>query len=191
MLCPICNSHNSASSPVCISCGTPLSDGASLAPLSLAAGTGLQGGAYLIQHVLGQGGFGITYLGHDVRLRRPVAIKEFFPTGCLRQNERVQPSRTIAPTQYETIKHRFLEEARTLAQFHHPGIVDVYTCFEENDTAYMVMEFLHGKTLLHLLEERSEHLNEAEAVGYIEKVAEALQVVHQAGLLHRDLKPDN
>lgn len=134
---------------------------------------------------------GITYLGHDTRLRRPVAIKEFFPTGCLRHNASVQLTGATSAGQYATIKGRFLEEARTLAQFHHPGIVDVYTCFEENNTAYMVMEFLQGKTLLRRLEEHNAPLGEAEAVGYIRSIAAALQVVHGAGLLHRDLKPDN
>ena len=192
MLCPICNSSNPDDAPACAACGTPLAGPDSgVTSLSLPLGTSLQDGAYLIQHVLGQGGFGITYLGHDTRLRRPVAIKEFFPAGCLRHNSSVQLTGATSVGHYATIKGRFLEEARTLAQFHHPGIVDVYTCFEENNTAYMVMEFLQGKTLLRRLEEHNAPLDEAEAVGYIRSIAAALQVVHGAGLLHRDLKPDN
>ena len=87
-------------------------------------------------------------------------------------------------------KVRFLDEARVLAQFQHPSIVHVYASFEEYNTAYMVMDFLKGKTLKELLEERGP-IPEREAVGYIEQVGEALDVVHRANLLHRDIKPEN
>jgi len=89
------------------------------------------------------------------------------------------------------MKQRFLDEARLLASLNHPGIVRVYDFFEENNTAYMVMEFLRGKSLAKLVEERGGALSEREAVGYILKVCEALDVVHKAGYLHRDIKPDN
>jgi serine/threonine protein kinase len=84
-----------------------------------------------------------------------------------------------------------LDEARLLASLNHPGIVKVYDFFEENNTAYMVMEYLRGKSLAKLVEERGGALGEKEAVGYILKVCEALEVVHKAGYLHRDIKPEN
>jgi uncharacterized protein with WD repeat len=89
------------------------------------------------------------------------------------------------------MKQRFLDEARLLASLNHPGIVKVYDFFEENNTAYMVMEYLRGKSLAKLVEERGGALSEKEAVGYILKVCEALDVVHKAGYLHRDIKPEN
>src|SRR5215210_3487577 len=126
ILCPICNVDNSASALACHACGAPLkagspNDSASLAQHAidttdaLPAGTPLAGGTYVMGQVLGQGGFGITYLSHDVRLERTVAIKEFFPIGCLRQNDTVQPSRALTLPDYESAKARFLQEARTLA----------------------------------------------------------------------------
>jgi WD40 repeat protein len=89
------------------------------------------------------------------------------------------------------MKQKFLDEARLLASLNHPGIVKVYDFFEENNTAYMVMEYLRGKSLAKLVEERGGALSEQEAVGYILKVCEALDVVHKAGYLHRDIKPEN
>jgi parallel beta-helix repeat protein len=153
-------------------------------------GTKLLGGKYTVGKVLGQGGFGITYMGADTILSRPVAIKELFPEGCQRNGTTVQPTR-IPPSDFSSMKQRFLDEAKLLASLNHPGIVKVYDFFEENNTAYMVMEYLRGKSLAKLVEERGGALGEQEAVGYILKVCEALDVVHKAGYLHRDIKPDN
>jgi hypothetical protein len=91
---------------------------------------------------------------------------------------------------YNGNKQKFLEEARVLAQFHHSGIVQVYSVFEENSTAYMVMEFVKGRTLQKLVDTRGP-LPEKEVVGYITQAAEALTAVHEAKLLHRDIKPEN
>ncbi|MBV9470549.1 MAG: serine/threonine protein kinase [Abitibacteriaceae bacterium] len=198
MICPICAAENSNHATVCVVCATPLHsnnlNGLRIkgdAPSdTLAPGTALQDGAFITRQVLGIGGFGITYLAGDARLRRPVAIKEFFPYGSKRIAKAVQPPSAIAPQDYLGARQRFLDEAQILAQFRHAGIVDVYTLFEENNTAYMVMEFLQGKTLLQLVEERGA-LPEAEAVEYIRQAALALHEVHDGGLLHRDIKPEN
>jgi serine/threonine protein kinase len=190
-LCPICNAENPAAASSCGTCGAPLSSDPSDAfSGALPPGTKLQGGVYSVGKVLGQGGFGITYLGGDIRARRPVAIKEFFPYGSTRRGTNVHPFGGLTAADYASARDRFLDEARTLARFDHPGIVDVYGTFEENNTAYMLMELLRGRTLGQLLEERGP-LPEHEAVGYIRRVGEALEVVHRASLLHRDLKPDN
>ena len=114
--------------------------------------TQLQNGNFQIQDVIGQGGFGITYCAEDTRLHRQVAIKEFFPHASLRRGTEVQPGSAMPLTNYDAAKLKFLEEARVLASFSHRGIVDVLTIFEENNTAYMVMKYLRGKTLRHLLE---------------------------------------
>lgn len=159
-------------------------------PDALPAKTPLQGGNYVVEGVLGQGGAGITYLCTDAGLRRAVAIKEFFPLGCVRVGMHVQPGGSISAGDYEQSREEFIEEARTLARFQHPGIVDVYTVFSENNSAYMVMEYLRGSDLSQIVEERGP-IPEAEAISYIRQVGEALEVVHREAMLHRDIKPDN
>ena len=192
MRCPICHHENAGPATTCRSCGSPFALG-SQAPsssISLQAGTRLNGGRFTVGKVLGQGGFGVTYLGGDTTLDRPVAIKEFFPQGCIRQGTTVRPSGALTTAEYQAARQKFLDEARVLAKFHHRGIVAVYSTFEENNTAYMVMEFVRGSTLLSLVEARGP-LPEEEVVSYMAQVADALSVVHQAGLLHRDVKPEN
>jgi len=143
---------------VCPYCGTPLPGpqaqtcpacGAGLGPPSAALppGTRLAGGRYTVGRVLGQGGFGITYQGADQRLRRVVAIKEFFPEGAQRQGTTVVPPASWGVPAFCEMRERFLAEARTLAGFAHPGIVRVWDAFEDNVTAYIVMEYLSGETL--------------------------------------------
>jgi len=189
-LCPICGFRNPSGAKACASCGTPLA--VTTAPAHvLPPGTKLRSGTYTVGKVLGQGGFGITYLGSDVGQTRPVAVKELFPYGSFRAGTTVQPGPDWTEATFNEAKTRFAEEARVLARFHHPNIVGVYSVFDENLTSYMVMEYLRGKSLAGLLEERAGPLEEGESVGYILKVGEALEVVHGAGLLHRDLKPDN
>jgi len=158
----------------------------------LPAGSVLQGGAFVLEGVLGQGGFGITYKSRDARLNRTVALKEFFPQaqGCLRRGATVHPSGGITVGEFHEERNKFLEEGQCLAQFEHPSIVKVFSLFEENNTAYMVMEFLKGKTLLKMVEE-SGPLEEQLIVQLIEQVAGALGFVHQANVIHRDIKPEN
>ncbi len=213
MQCAVCGHQNPAGAQSCSACGAALGLSATGTPLSgtpgiatggtsshgiapaayvahLPKGVRLNNGNYAVGEVLGQGGFGITYKGGDLSLRRYVAIKEFFPQGCARQDTTVQPGGTLSAADYAGVKAKFIEEARTLARFSDPGIVRVFGVFEENNTAYMVMEFLEGSTLSKRMSEQT-MLDEAEAVGVAEKVGGALEVVHDAGIIHRDLKPDN
>jgi serine/threonine protein kinase len=189
MICPFCGAEV-GNATICPQCGATVATPSISVSLSLPLGTKLFGGKYSVGKVLGQGGFGITYMGADTILSRPVAIKELFPEGCQRNGTTVQPTR-IPPSDFSSMKQKFLDEARLLASLNHPGIVKVYDFFEENNTAYMVMEYLRGKSLAKLVEERGGALGEQEAVGYILKVCEALDVVHKAGYLHRDIKPEN
>jgi serine/threonine protein kinase len=108
----------------------------------------------------------------------------------MRRGTTVHPSGAITVSEFQEERNKFLEEGQRLAQFQHPSIVKVFSLFEENNTAYMVMEFLNGKTLLKMVEE-SGHLDEGLLVLYIDQVAEALAVVHQANMIHRDIKPEN
>jgi serine/threonine protein kinase len=189
MACPFCGAEV-GNATVCPRCGANVVFPSIPASFALPPGTKLLGEKYTISKVLGQGGFGITYMGADLILSRPVAIKELFPEGCQRKGTIVQPT-GINPSEFASMKQRFLDEARVLASLNHPGIVKVYDFFEENNTAYMVMEYLSGKSLAKVLGERGGVLGEQEAVGYILKVCEALEVVHRAGYLHRDIKPEN
>lgn len=157
----------------------------------LSQGICLANGEYQITKPLGQGGFGITYQGTDTKLNRPVAIKEFFPEGCWREGSSVVSAGRWNVAAYSTAKQKFLQEGQTLGQFNHSGIVKVFHYFEENNTAYMVMEYLQGKTLMELLSSRGGKLGESEALFYTEKVGQALEVLHQAQFLHRDIKPSN
>ena len=151
----------------------------------------LGGGEYKITKLLGQGGFGITYRGIDTKLNRPVAVKEFFPEGCWRKGTKVISAGRWNSGSYFNAKRQFLLEGQTLGQFNHPGIVRVFYYFEENNTAYLVMEYLQGKTLAEMLKVEKCKLSESEALFYIEKVGQALATLHQAQFLHRDIKPDN
>jgi len=152
--------------------------------------TALQDGVLIVDKVLGHGGFGITYRGIDLASHHYVAIKEFFPSGCVRQGFSVQSSGTLTGSDYQIAKAKFLDEAHVLEQFRYPGIVQVYRCFEENNSAYIVMEYLRGRTLAQVVDERGA-LGEQEAIGYIKKVADSLKEVHAKRLLHRDIKPEN
>jgi len=156
----------------------------------LRVGATLQEGNFIIESLLAAGAFGATYLAQDKILHRSVVIKEYFPDGCRRSYEEVIPYQNQNPETFVKARERFLEEARVLAQFRHPGIVGVYNFFEANNTAYMVMEYLQGPTLLEVLNERGV-LSPDDVLQIARQICEALKVVHHAGMLHRDIKPNN
>ncbi len=147
---------------------------------------------YLLERVLGQGGFGITYLARDTNLDQLVAIKEYLPVDVAtrRPDGTVRARTTEQQERYRAGLDRFIREARTLARFDHPHIVRVHSVFEFNDTAYMVMRFEEGETLAALLERRHV-LPESELSRVLIPVVEGLELVHKAGFIHRDIKPDN
>ena len=162
-------------------------------PHQLAPGTMLLG-RYLLGQVIGQGGFGITYIGRDLTLGIRVAIKEFFPVGHANRNVGISDSITVTDERNETIIHegkaRFLEEARVLAQFYGAsGIVNVNNYFEANDTAYIVMEYLDGEDLRCRLKKGV--LSADRVFELMRPVMNALQKVHDQGVVHRDISPDN
>jgi len=154
----------------------------------LPPGTPLSGGAYSVADPIDQGSFGITYAGTDNRLKRPVAIKEFFPVDAQRVGLSVAPPGSMPADTFHSLKATFLMKGEALAKFKHHNIVSVYAVFEENNTAYVVMEFLSGQTLQEVVDEKGQ-LSEAEAVAMIEQVLSAVSQLHTAGVIHRDIKP--
>ncbi len=147
---------------------------------------------YRIEQILGQGSFGITYLALDQNLEQQVAIKEYLPVeNAVREsNSRVFPVSPEHRNRYQKGLERFISEARTLAKFNHPNIVRVLSVFEENATAYMVMNYEEGESLRNILKRR-ELIEERELKAYILPILEGLSEVHAAGFIHRDIKPSN
>lgn len=162
-------------------------------PVFLHPGTVLND-RYMLGRVLGQGGFGITYIGYDEVLHTRIAVKEFFPAGLVQRNTQqmtIQPYSQSAQD-FAHSREKFLEEARTLAKFSdEPGIVGIKDCFAANGTAYMVMQYLDGISLKQYLEEKGGVLPPDEAVRILTPVMDVLRQIHQQGIIHRDISPDN
>ncbi len=161
-------------------------------PLALKEGTILNG-EYIIKKVLGQGGFGITYVAEVHKSDELVAIKEYLPdTMASRTDSMVTPYTGERGANFNYGKQCFLEEAKTLANFiGNPGIVSVKKYFEENGTAYFVMEYVQGKSYKTYLEEKGGKIPIDEALNILVPVMDALASVHATGIIHRDVTPDN
>ena len=152
-------------------------------------------GRYTVEGVLGQGGFGITYLGMDELHKKKVAIKEFFPQGIVTRNIEYEDTVTVTlvgeKENYDKGKERFLKEAQTMAMFSKDkGIVKALDFFEINNTAYIVMEYLEGVTLKQYLRE-NKRIDAEDLVELLVPLIEALDEIHSQGLIHRDISPDN
>ncbi len=147
---------------------------------------------YEIKSILGQGGFGITYIAHDTNLDHDVAIKEYLPVECSTRDVsgEVQPVSEDCSEIFEWGKARFLAEARTLFQFKHENIVRVLSFFEANNTGYMVMEYVQGIDFSDLIA-IGEPFSESELLGIIIPILDGLELVHDQGFIHRDIKPQN
>lgn len=163
-------------------------------PHHLRMGTRLNN-RYLIQGVLGEGGFGITYVGMDEVLCQKVAVKEFFPRGAItRNNQQTNEVVSVYGTKaanFHQGEEKFLQEARTLAQFNNvAGVVRVQDFFRENGTAYIVMEYLEGITLKQYLQTYGP-ISVEEMQNIFAPILEALDKIHQNGVIHRDISPDN
>lgn len=160
---------------------------------ALRADSTLQGGKYRIIKKLGQGGFGITYLAENTLLEGKVAIKEFFfkdycerddSTSCVTIPK--SGNREIV----ERFKLKFVKEARTIFRLNHPNIVRIHDVFEENGTAYYVMDYIEGESLGDMVKRRGA-IPEAEALGYVKDAASALEYIHSKNINHLDIKPGN
>lgn len=146
---------------------------------------------YVIERVIGAGGFGITYYARHLKLGTFVAIKEFFLSGiCQRLPNKMVVYGELEPEKFEKYRQRFQEEANTLCQLNNPHVVAVRDIFDENGTTYIVMDFVQGRTLQQIVDEMGP-LPYDVAVNYIAQLCEAVEHIHAHHILHRDIKPEN
>lgn len=160
-------------------------------PTALPVGFLLQNGKYRIESVFDEGGMGYSYTAILVQLDVKVTIKELFLAGkCLRADNGPVSLKSLSAERFEGFKNDFMTEGRSLAKFKHPNLVKVRDIFEENNTAYLIMDYVEGTTLEQYVAQRG-GLNEEEALAYIRQIAGALDDIHQQGLLHKDVQPSN
>ena len=190
-LCPGCVAEKGAVA-VCPFCGYDESERRT--PLVLPYRAVLNG-QFIVGKVLGKpGGFGITYLGWDIHLATLVAVKEYLPrdyAGRDADHASVMAHSREDASLFRFGLEQFLQEARTLAQFDHPNVVRVRSFFQENGTAYLVMDYLQGVNLAEYLVSKGGRLTEAQASEIMMPIIDGLQEVHAKGFLHRDIKPQN
>lgn len=171
--------------------------------MNLPNGHLLQNGKYRLTHVVGQGGFGITYRGvwytevkgslGTVKTEVPICVKEyFFKDYCYRESgsQAVKVHSETGKVLFNKFKEKLIKEAKILSEVHHPYIVNVLEVFEENNTAYIAMEYISGFSLKYMLEKNG-ILPEATILKYVRQIGEALQFVHDKSILHLDIKPSN
>jgi len=171
--------------------------------MNLPKGYTLQKGKYQISEVVGQGGFGITYRGiwktevkgslGTMKTKVPVCIKEFFFKDYCYRNKKdfsINVHSSTGKLLFKRFKDKLIQEAKILSELHHPHIVNVVEVFEENNTAYIAMEFIEGYSLKDRLAQEGT-LSEKEVLGYVKQIGEALDFVHKKHILHLDIKPSN
>ncbi|MFQ6551262.1 serine/threonine protein kinase [Aestuariibius insulae] len=157
----------------------------------LEPGTKLMHGQYTIECFLNAGGFGITYLARD-SLDRKIVIKECFPGAFCRRSRAIVQARSRAhQSELKSIVKLFVQEARSLAKLDHPNIVGVHQVFEDNDTAYMALDFVEGPDMLDRIEDSSDPLSPAEIEDILRQLLDAVGFIHSQEMLHRDISPDN
>lgn len=193
-LCGNCFKERSSPDSPCVACGYDPGEGEGQHLMALRPGSILNG-KYIIGRVLGQGGFGITYLAWDYTLKIRVAVKEFFPDSIvIRQPGAAAVSLTSHEVRdiFSSGAHCFLDEARVLAKFQgNLNIVGVREFFEENQTAYFVMDYVEGTSFKSYIVNHGGKISWQEAAKVLIPVMDALEAVHLCGILHRDVTPDN
>lgn len=191
--CPSCMAENTDGAEKCSICGGDMH--VQNRQHQLPVMTILEG-RYLIGKVLGEGGFGITYIGLDLRLEERVAIKEFYPTGSVtryaKHSEAVEATSAEGEILLEREREKFLNEARTMSRFSgESSIVHVKDFFYANSTAYIVMEFIDGETMQQRLKENGPENDFNKLLDMLRPVIKDLDDVHRAGFIHRDISPSN
>lgn len=184
--------HMSKEDEFCPVCGKP-KKGSKSYGRALEPGTILNG-KILVGNILGMGNFGITYMGFDMLLEYPVAVKEFFPDEMVKREDdgSLSVSDEATEEEYRDELKAYQREARILAQFSkYPGIVSIKELFFENNTAYIVMEYLEGGTLRRYIDENGGRLPVEKALTLMEPVITSMEEIHKSGLIHRDISPEN
>ena len=157
----------------------------------LKPGTTLLDGQFTIIGFLNSGGFGITYLAKDAE-DRTVVIKECFPNALCRRSSTIVRARSRKHQgELRSFVENFVNEANLLARLVHPNIVGVHRVFEDYDTAYMVIDYINGRDLHDILDSTDQPFTPAENVQLLKKMLSAVEFIHQVGILHRDISPDN
>ena len=149
---------------------------------------------FIVGKKLGAGGFGVSYIGFDVNFERKVAIKEFYPRGYADRDfvgKKLIPRQGKRGAYFEQQRELFAHEGKVLAQIDEEGIVKVLSFCKENNTAYIIMEFLEGRSLSSYLKERGGYMPPEEALSLMRPVVKSLKEIHEQGLVHRDISPDN
>ena len=194
--CPACLHDNSDDVTTCFVCGYSLADNitpdSSLSATSvlLPQGSYLKQGQYEIIGILGEGGFGITYHAKRRTDGKSVAVKELWPEKGARQGTVIAWPYSIPPNERTMLLNKFQLEAKYLKVCRHPNIVQVHEWFEENNTAYIIMDLIDGKSLYQTMQIYGQ-FPEAKLKHYFLQILEALTVIHNNNFLHRDIKPDN
>lgn len=192
MYCYHCMTKLSEGSRYCPHCGQ--STEVQIVPHHIRQGTVLNK-KYLVGDAIGEGGFGITYIGFDLNLQLKIAIKEFYPNGYANRNNTLNNSVTLnyqhEGEYFKNGKEQFLREAQNIAKFSkEDGVVDVRDYFTENNTAYIIMEYLEGDTLAAFLKKNG-RMDAKETFTLMLPVMRALEKMHTKGIIHRDISPDN
>ena len=157
----------------------------------LKPGTQLMHGQYTIESFLNAGGFGITYLARD-SLDRKIVIKECFPGAFCRRSRSIVQARSRAhQNELQSIVRLFVQEAKSLAKLNHPNIVGVHQVFEDNDTAYMALDFVEGRDMLDTMDDPDITMTPGQIKQMLIDVLGAVQFIHDQDILHRDISPDN
>lgn len=192
-LCYNCFSQRENLEGPCPYCGFDLEENAKKFPVALRAGT-LLNDRYIVGRVLGQGGFGITYLAFDTQLQTKVAVKEYMPNDIATRVEgtTVSVAMETRADDFTYGAERFQEEARTLAKFiGHPNIAGVSSYFDANDTSYFVMDYIEGISFKSYIANAGGKVSVDETLNVMIPVLRALTAVHAEGFIHRDVTPDN
>ncbi len=193
-LCMNCMSEQLNENGVCMACGMKES-AITTTKKHLPLRTILKG-KYLVGRVIGEGGFGITYVGYDLDLEFKVAIKEFCPGNVagreVTDSVTIMPFGTREKEVYESEKEKFINEAKRLAKFRKlEGVVSVLDYFQENNTAYIVMEYIEGMTLKEYCKQMSAPMQWDKLLGLIHPLVKSLDEIHATGMIHRDISADN
>lgn len=189
-LCESCFSEKDGET--CLRCGFSAAE-YSADPLVLPMGTRL-GDKIVIGRVMGKGGFGVTYLGYDLRMDKIIAVKEYYPNGIAYRSPsgtEIAVADTKSSETFDNGAEKFYAEAEMVAQFNgNPNIVSVYDYFRANNTVYLIMEYISGITLKNYIKKHG-RLTDGQALFVMDKIVAALSITHSAGVLHRDISPDN